>query len=217
MSCVEMSNFAKFVKLFRENPYAAASLVKAFLRGSVNILYYKCVNPRVVIKQPFFVYEKFEVSGPGRVCIDANCSIFPSVFRGVSIITLTPQAEVRIGNYCSFGGMMIRCQREVEIGDRAMAGYSLIQDTLFTEDLNLCENNYGQNAQTDSGVKIGKNVWIGAHSCILQNTRIGDDSVISLGAVCRNMEVKDYHLASGNPCRHSLPIARIVQYRGASK
>ena len=49
-------------------------------------------------------------------------------------------------------------------------------------------------------VKIGNNVWIGGHVCIMPGVTIGDNTVIAGGSVV----VKDIPsgvLAGGNPCR----------------
>ena len=53
-------------------------------------------------------------------------------------------------------------------------------------------------------------MWLGALSCILSGTIIGDDSVISFGSVCYKLKVKKYSLVVGNPGVRSLPIRHVL-------
>lgn len=49
-------------------------------------------------------------------------------------------------------------------------------------------------------VKIGNNVWIGGHTCIIGGVTIGDNVVIAAGSVVTR-DIPDNVLAGGNPCR----------------
>lgn len=98
-----MPSVSKFIRLFVANPKGAAGLLKALLRGTFNVLYYRLVKPRVRIAFPFFMYEAFSVSGPGKVSIGKFCAIYPNIFEGVSIATMDRDAVVRIGRNCSLG------------------------------------------------------------------------------------------------------------------
>lgn len=202
----------RFLRLCSANPKAGCMLLKAVLRGSFYVIYFKLFKPRFKIKWPFFVYEQFSVSGPGTVFIDESCSIFPNTFKGVSIVTLSPKSVVRIGKNASLGGLTIRSFGRVEIGDRALTGNSLIQDSLFTERPSPPVPLYSRPAVND--IKVGDNVWIGSQCCILAGTEIEDDSVVSLGSVCSNVIINKYHLASGNPSDRSVPIKRLLQFHG---
>ena len=212
-----VSSVSKFIRLFVANPTGAAGLLKALLRGTFTVFYYRLVKPRIRIAFPFFMYETFCVSGPGKVFIEKSCSIFPNMFVGVNIVTLNRDAEVRIGKNCSLGGVTIRCHERVEIGDCLMAGHSLIQDSIFAE----CESalaNQGIPQMRDShSIRIGRNVWIGAQTCILGGTTIGDDSVVSLGTVCMGIGIGAYQLASGNPSLRPVPISRLMRMQGMQK
>ena len=120
-----MSNVSKVIRLLGSNLEGAAGLLKALLRGTFTVFYYRLFNRRVRIAFPFFMYETFRVSGPGKVFIGGSCSIYPNMFDGVSIVTLDQNAEVHIGVNCSLGGVTIRCRERIEIGDRVMVGWSL--------------------------------------------------------------------------------------------
>lgn len=206
-----MSNVSKVIRLFGSNPAGAAGLLKALLRGTFTVLYYRLFNRRVRIVFPLFMYETFRVSGPGKVFIGGSCSIYPNMFDGVSIVTLDPNAEVHIGVNCSLGGVTIRCRERIEIGDRIMAGHSLIQDCMLAECPAARSNDVMSREMPSQAIRIGQNVWVGAQSCILLGTKIGDDSVVSLGSVCYGAGIEEYQLASGNPSLRPVPITRLMR------
>lgn len=49
-------------------------------------------------------------------------------------------------------------------------------------------------------IRIGNNVWIGAHTCVLPGVTIGDNCVIGAGSVV-NKDIPANSLAAGNPCK----------------
>lgn len=54
-------------------------------------------------------------------------------------------------------------------------------------------------------IKVGNNVWIGAHTAVLPGIIIGDNSVIGAGSVV-NKDIPSGVLAAGNPCKVIRPI-----------
>ncbi|MCE5224835.1 MAG: sugar O-acetyltransferase [Porphyromonadaceae bacterium] len=64
--------------------------------------------------------------------------------------------------------------------------------------LDVQQRNKGlENAYT---ISIGKNVWIGAHVCVLPGVTIGDNTVIGAGSVVTK-NIPANVLAAGNPCK----------------
>lgn len=212
-----MFNVSKFIRLFASNPTEASVLLKAFLRGTFTALLYRFVNRRVRIAFPFFMYEAFRVTGPGKVFIGKYCSIYPNMFDGVSIVTLDPNAEVHIGVNCSLGGVTIRCRERIEIGDYFLSGYSLIQDCILAESMTAEANEAMHHELASQVIRIGRNVWIGAQSCILPGTKIDDDSVVSLGTVCYGTRIEEYQLAAGNPCLRPMLISSLMRMQGVHR
>lgn len=49
-------------------------------------------------------------------------------------------------------------------------------------------------------IRIGNNVWIGAHTCVLPGVTIGDNCVIGAGSMV-NRDIPANSLAVGNPCK----------------
>lgn len=143
--------------------------------------------------------------------IGGSCSIYTNMFDGVTIVTLDPNAEVHIGVNCSLGGVTIRCRERIEIGDRIMAGHSLIQDCMLAECPAAGANEVMDREMPSRVIRVGRNVWVGAQSCILCGTTIGDDSVVSLGTVCYGAGIEEYQLASGSPSLRPVPIVRLMR------
>jgi acetyltransferase-like isoleucine patch superfamily enzyme len=189
--------------------------VLAVVRGTAYALYFRITSRgSVVIRFPFLAYERVSISGPGRVEIGPYCSVYPNVFRGLNLVTLTPSARVTIGRGCSLGGLTIRAARGVAIGERTRTAYSLVQDTLF------CANGAVKSANGHrdlvAPIVIGRNVWLASASCVLSGTSIGDDSVVSQGACTVGAKVGALALAAGNLHERTLPIRGLMRLRGSA-
>lgn len=207
-------HIAKSLGQLAGQPLRSLSLLRAIVRGSWLILYYRLVGANVTIRFPFKAHAKVTITGPGSVFIDANCAAHLNCFKGLSIVTLSPQARVHIGKGCNLGGVTIRCRERVTIGDRTMTAISLIQDSLFSTGDAAPGGADDGRAQT-APIAIGSNVWIAMHCIVLDGTEIPDDCVIAAGAVCRRYRAQPYGLISGNPARRSLPIDRIQRWAKA--
>ena len=212
-----MHNRGEFLKrifrfLRRQDFFSLLRILKALLRGCGYAVYFRLFRTAVTIELPFLAYEKVRIAGPGRVHIGRFCSVYPNVFRGLSITTWSPSATVTIGEGCDLGGLTIRCTRSVDIGDHCMAAYSLIQDGLFChrEGVRAAQPR-GQFAER---IVVGRNVWIGANSLILAGASIGEDSVLSVGGGCFKQKVSEFSLVFGHPAKRMLPIDRVLAMRG---
>jgi acetyltransferase-like isoleucine patch superfamily enzyme len=195
------------------NPLRYLIDLRALLKGCFYIAYFRIFNPRIRIRFPFFVYYKVNISGPGSVLLDANCSVHKNLFLGLSIVTLSPSAKVNIGKHCALGGLRIVCSDGVEIGERTMVGFSLVQDCLFSHTAKTKDRSDLSDILKPELIKIGKNVWLGGRSCILVGTVVGDDSVISIGSVSYKSKIQDYCLACGNPIMRPSPISQRLSLR----
>ena len=61
-------------------------------------------------------------------------------------------------------------------------------------------------------IRVGNDVWIGAHVCVLPGVTIGDGAVIGAGSVVTR-DVPPGVLAVGNPCRVVRPITEADRQR----
>lgn len=71
-------------------------LSRAFLRGMFYALWYRLTRRNVVIRLPFMAFAPVRILGKGSVFIDEGCSVFASVFRGLTIITMKPLHNPRL-------------------------------------------------------------------------------------------------------------------------
>ena len=194
------------------SPVRSANLVLAMIRGTAYALYFWVASRgAVVIRLPFFAYERVSITGPGRVEIGPHCSVYANVFRGLNVVTLGRAARVTIGRGCSLGGLTIRAAHSVAIGDHTMTAYSLVQDTLLCAPTGVSANGH---RDLVAPIVIGRNVWLASASCVLSGTSIGDDSVVSQGACAVGARVGALTLAAGNIHERALSISALMRLRG---
>lgn len=208
MAASRSSLFRRAMSVVRKDRGLALRASRAALRGVWLSAKYRLGSRKVRIALPFFAYADVRIVGPGRVQIGRFCSVFTNTFVGLSIVTLAPESVVEIGAKCSLGGLTIVCRDRVRIGPRSMTAFSLVQDVLFSD----TESAVGRNANAIAigAIEIGSNVWLGGLSCALAGSRLGDDSVLSWGAVCLGANVPSSALASGNPVQRAVPIERVL-------
>ena len=121
------------------------------------------------------------------------CTIYPGVY-------LTHTYGLKVGKgFSPNSGALIDARGGIDIGDHVMVGpYAVI----------VSSNHSFQ--QTDAPmatvdhimapVKIGNDVWIGAHAVITAGVTIGNGVVVSAGAVVTK-DVTDYQMVGGVPAR----------------
>ena len=98
-------------------------------------------------------------------------------------------------------GCCFQDQGGIEIGDDCLIGQQVVIATL-NHDL---KSEYRKDMLPQK-VKIGKNVWIGAHATILPGVTIGDNAVIAAGAVV-NKSVAKNTVVAGVPAK----IIKIIE------
>jgi acetyltransferase-like isoleucine patch superfamily enzyme len=207
------SSLARLVRAARRNPLHVVLLLGALLRGTWYIWFYRLCRRNVIIRFPFKAFTKVTIIGPGSVFIDRHCAVHKNTFKGLSIVTLSSDARVWIGRQCNLGGLAIRCRKNISLGDRTMAAYSLLQDDLFMHDAPTAGIVIGKE-RLDTSITIGSNVWIAAQSAVLGGSDIRDDTVMSSGSACTCYFAPEYSLVMGNPAKRPMPINRVLVLRG---
>jgi acetyltransferase-like isoleucine patch superfamily enzyme len=203
------------IKKIVVDPRHAVRVLRALVRGCYYALYFRVVRRNVRIRFPFKAFAKVTIIGPGRVILGKNCVVAHGAFKGLTIVTLSEDATVRIGEHCHLAGLTICCCNHVELGSKSMTAVSLIQDCLFVN--HSFVRTRGKHAVNESeAIAIGSNAWLSNDAIILSGSKIGADCVVSVGSVCRDMEVKPYSLAMGNPVRRGLPIANVMRMTGST-
>jgi acetyltransferase-like isoleucine patch superfamily enzyme len=185
----------------------------ALMRGTYYLTLYRIISNRIRIDFPFYAYAPVTVLGPGTVVIGKSTMILLNNYKGLTIVTESPDSVVNIGEKCLLGGLTIRCRGTVSIGDKVMSALSLIQDSYYGDAI-INTQIYKRNSSGHKEISIGNNVWIGAQCIISGGCRIGNDSVLSFGTCCHNMDVGEYKLVAGNPARRPLPIDNVLQLTG---
>lgn len=83
----------------------------------------------------------------------------------------------------------------IEIGDGTLIGHQVVIATL-----NHAQDPLSRADMFPKPVKIGKNVWIGAHATILPGVTIGDNAIIAAGAVVTK-DVENNAVVGGVPAK----------------
>jgi len=209
---MEETSIQKVIR-YLKNPNKAKKKLIGLLRGSFYIVFYRLTKRNVKIKFPFYAYTKVKIEGPGTVFIDKKCMAMQNVFKGLSIVTLNKDSKIRIGRNGLLGGTTIRCANTINIGEKLMTAISLIQDiNFFTFDSRNTDSTYSFFINSKP-ITIGSNVWLVTQSTILGGSIIGDDSVVSAGALCYDNHVKEYNIVSGSPARRGISIDKLKNYR----
>lgn len=104
--------------------------------------------------------------------VDEAFGLFPPFYTDCGK-NITIGKRVFINEGCCF-----QDQGGIEIGDDCLIGQQVVIATL-NHDLNPAS----RKDMLPKPVKVGKNVWIGAHATILPGVTVGDDAVIAAGAV----------------------------------
>lgn len=99
-------------------------------------------------------------------------------------IYIKPDAVVNIGNDTGMSNVAIYAAQKIEIGNRVKLGGSVsIYDTDF-HSVNFQDRQEKVDLNVKSSpIKIGDDVFVGAHSIILKGVNIGDRSVVGAGSV----------------------------------
>ena len=207
-------NFLKAFELFRKDPIGLIRILRALLKGTFYIAFYGIAKRKVRIEFPFFAYAPLNIYGDGKVHIHKNCSSLWNVFKGATIVTLSSEAEVVIGEGCDLGGATIRCADKIEIGARTLTANSLIQDTLFVNQSKCRSKAPSHLMNGERGICIGRRSWLCAQSVVLQGTAVGNQSVIGSGSLCLDAHVPEHHLTVGSPVSRSIKIDSLLHLFG---
>lgn len=201
------------IKRIIEDPGDVLSYATGLFRGLCYLFYYNVFKSKVRVGFPFIADAKVRIIGPGTVTIGKGCRVMKNAFKGLTILTFSPDAVVTIGNKCLLGGTTIRCQGSVAIGDRTMTAISLIQDRFFVHD-----GKRGLEARrrlpAEKKITMGRNVWLGEDSFVMSGSTIGDDCVVSSGSWCHDAVYQDYVLLMGSPIRSAIPIDKLLRLKG---
>lgn len=211
-----LDKIVKYLKRSFSDPVYFLNGLIALLRGSLYIVYYRLFRKNIKIGFPFKAFSKVAIIGPGAVKIGKSCSVYKNVFRGLTIVTSSSDSVVVIGERCALGGLTIRCDKRVEIGDRVMTANSLIQDSFFLNQDKTKPLSIDKLVPEPAEISIGNNVWLTLGCILLGGCNVGNDCVIAAGSWCFKSKTGDYSIAIGNPVKKTLPIEKLQRLKGIS-
>lgn len=213
MKSTYFEKIKSLIKRSVTNPKYFIRTLRGLIRGTCYLIYFNYIKRNIKIKFPFIVHAKVRISGPGTVSIGGKCLVLKNTFKGLTIITLSKEAKVLIGDNCALGGTTIRCSGLVEIGSKTMTAISLIQDCFLVNHDQL-DAEIKRRLPKPQNITIGMNAWLAESSFVMSGSKIGHDSVLSSGSWCYDAAYPDYVLISGSPTRSALPIDKLLRLKG---
>ena len=112
-------------------------------------------------------------------------------------------AELTIGDRVGISGTAVVCHQSVSIGDHTCIGMNCV---IYDTDFHDLDHRKRARVPEDYSnvcrrpVRIGRHVFIGAHSTILKGVTIGDGAIIGAGSVVAK-NVPAGEIWGGNPAR----------------
>ncbi len=169
-----------------------AKVVKRFLvPGPLKTIYF-------LLKYKSKVSPKSEIDLSSNLKLGPNCVIssFTKVKASDGLLEFGPRCSVEFGSFISAG------EAGITIGENCMIGPNV---SIIGNSYNYSQKgvNIEDQGKTSKGVKIGKNVWIGAGSVILDGSEIGDDTIIVANSLI-NRKYKGSQILQGSPAKSIL-------------
>ncbi len=161
------------------------------------------------------IHKDIEFCGNGSVIIEDFCDVGNRVIFDTGggedgLIRLSSRAKIKSGCILRAYGNQIHIGHRVSIGEcsliAAHGGVEIDDNTMVAPFaiLNAAghiikdKTPYRFQGETTSGICIGKNVWIGARSTILDGVAIGDNAIIGAHSLVTR-SIPENFLAFGSP------------------
>lgn len=187
------------VVLALKNPGHALREIFAIVHGAVFTQWVRLFCPRVRIGRSLRIYGRLVIRGPGTVTIGNDV-----IINGrTTPFTHRAGASIEVGDRSTLDGTRISCVSAVKIGTDCLIANGRILDTAFHSARRVAGTPAGP--ILEAPVEIGNNVWVSLDAALLPGTRIGENSVVALGAVCKG-EYPANVMIMGNPARVAGPI-----------
>jgi acetyltransferase-like isoleucine patch superfamily enzyme len=176
---------------------------------SVGMMMRRFMVPAFVVTLYGFVRWRAGISTRAEVELSSNLRLGRrSTISSFTKIKVT-DGPLITGEYCGFGtGCFVAAGAGgIEMGDHVICGPNVvvIASNYRYEKLSVPLDQQGQ---TSIGIRIGRNVWIGANSVILDGAVIGENSIVVANSLV-NRRFPPNSIIQGNP-------AKVVLRRGSA-
>lgn len=185
--------WALFVRALQEPLHATIVLI-SIVRGALFRHWVGLFRPRVTVGPGLRIYGRLSIRGPGRVVLGANVQIHGRV----SPWTNRAGACIEVGDRTKLDGTRFSCVGAIQIGSDCLIANARILDTSF-HSVNRTMHP-GLAPILEQPVVIGDNVWVSMDAGLLPGTRVGNNCVVAMGAICKG-EYPEGVMILGNPAR----------------
>lgn len=129
--------------------------------------------------------------------LDDGFRLFPPIYTDFG-------KNIHLGkNVFINSGCCFQDQGGIDIGDDCLIGHQVVFATLNHDPEPQKRGN-----NIAKPIKLGQNVWIGAHATILPGVSIGDHAIVAAGAVV-NKDVPAFSIVAGVPAKIIKMIGRV--------
>ena len=162
---------------------------------------------------------KSKIKDTARVSGKVSIGSFTEIEDFVKIHNTSKNNSIDIGKRCKIkqGAVLKSYGGFIKIGDRVSIGencniaghggvligdYTIIAGLCYISSANHIFSNFEPirfQGETSKGISIGKNVWIGGMSMILDGVKIGDGAIIGAGSIVTK-DMPEYSVCYGTPC-----------------
>lgn len=169
---------------------AGAQALAAALYFAVRRRWYRLRYPRLTIGSGVMFIGRLRLRQGTELVLGDRARI-----RGRVIIN--GGGRVEVGADTLLNGCWIVAGEAVVIGERCLVSDCGISDSDF-HNVRPDLRHVPPLPATRAPIRVGTNVWLGAHALVLKGTTVGADSVVAAGAVVRG-EVPHAVIVAGNP------------------
>ena len=181
------------------NPKASLELAFQLFWGHYYRVKFKLLGQKVIIGKRFRVSGPLIIKGPGTVIFGDDCIVTSSKYWPTTPYTHRPEAVIRIGDRVGLSSVRMGCSKLIDIKRDCTIGECRIVDSDF-HSIEICDMPHYKTEGAVDPIVIGPRAWICIDALVMRGSEIGENSVISAGAVI-NQKVPSNSIMSGNPAR----------------
>jgi acetyltransferase-like isoleucine patch superfamily enzyme len=183
---------------------------------SVWRLFVRAVCPAFVVSLYYFLKFGAKISTRSEVELTSNLRLGKRAVVGAFTKIKAARGPLQMGDRCGIAtGCFISSGRGgIVIGDNFVCGPNvvIVANNYVFDDMDKHLDDQGRNSK---GVKIGRNVWIGANSVVLDGTQLGDNCIVVANSLL-NRRYPAGAVLQGNPAKILMKRTRAEQGKAGS-